>query len=278
MSSIQMNIKRSDSGVVFNAEFEDLIRRNSLLDFDRVMSLNEGEVVKHAVPERKTVRFCLKNANGPVEAYLKRLYPLSLTRFFAQILKLSVPRTAFDEFINITAFHRAGLPTMIPVAAGRRRCGLFRTESFLVTKSIEGCRRLDDFFSRLQDVPVEDKRELIKKVALLVKKMHECGFNHRDLYLCHILLDSKGGLFLADLHRVDKRGKVPERWKVKDVAALNYSAPWHRITRTDRLWFLKNYLGTNRLSGGEKLFVLKVLKKTEKMVKHNEKKSKVRIP
>lgn len=278
MNTRQLNIKRSDSGVVFNTEFEDLIHRNSLLDFDRVMSLNEGEVVKHAVPERKTVRFYLKNANGPVEAYLKRLYPLSLTRFFARILKLSLPGTAFDEFINITAFHRAGLPTMIPVAAGRRRCGLFRTESFLVTKSIEGCQRLDDFFSRLQDVPVEDKRELVKKVALLVKKMHECGFNHRDLYLCHILLDNKGGLFLADLHRVNKRGKVPERWKAKDVAALNYSAPWHRITRTDRLWFLKNYLGTNRLSGGEKLFALKVLKKTEKMVKHNEKKSKMRIP
>ena len=270
MSGRQLNIKQSDNGVFYNVDFEDLIRRNSLLDFDRVMSLNEGEVVKHAVPERKTVRFYLKNSNGPVEAYLKRLYPLSSTKFFTQVLKLSLPRTAFDEFINIVAFHRAGLSTMIPIAAGRKRCGLFRTVSFLITKSIEGCQKIDDFFSGCQDIPVEDKRELIRKVALLVKKMHECGFNHRDLYLCHTLLDRNGRLFLVDLHRVDKREKVPERWKVKDIAALNYSAPKHSITRTDRLRFFRNYLGTDRPSEGEKLFALKVLKKTEKMIKHNK--------
>ena len=269
MSGRHLNIKQNDNGVFYNAGLEDLIHRNSLLDFDRLMALSEGEVVKHAVPERKTVRFYLENDDGPVEAYLKRIYPLSLTRFFTQVLKLSLPGTALDEFTNITAFHRAGLPTMIPVAAGRRRFGLFRTESFLVTKSIEGCERLDDFFSRFKNVPTEDKRGLIRKVALLVKKMHECGFNHRDLYLCHILLDSRGRLFLVDLHRVDKRGKVPERWKVKDIAALNYSAAQCSITRTDRLRFLKDYLGTDRLSGAEKLFSLKVLKKTEKMVKHN---------
>ena len=270
MSGRQLNIKQSDNGVFYNADFQDLIHRNSLLDFDRLMSLSEGEVVKHAVPERKTVRFYLKTDDGPVEAYLKLVYPLSLIRFFTRVLKLSLPGTALDEFTNITRFHRAGLPTMIPFAAGKRRCGLFRTESFLVTKSIEGCRRLDDFFSRLQDVPVEDKRELIRKVALLVKKMHECGFNHRDLYLCHTLLDRNGRLFLVDLHRVDKREKVPERWKVKDIAALNYSAPKHSITRTDRLRFFRNYLGTDRPSEGEKLFALKVLKKTEKMIKHNK--------
>ena len=79
---------------------------------------------------------------------------------------------------------------------------------------------------------------------------------------------------IVDLHRADKRVHVPERWKVKDIAALNYSAPRKTISRSDRLRFLKTYLGTERLGETGKRFALKVLKKTEKMIKHNRKKSK----
>ncbi len=50
--------------------------------------------------------------------------------------------------------------------------------------------------------------------------MHDRGFNHRDLYLCHLLRDTEGNLFVVDLHRVDRRRQVPERWKIKDIAAL----------------------------------------------------------
>jgi tRNA A-37 threonylcarbamoyl transferase component Bud32 len=262
-------IKQRAGAMAVNTALEDVVQKNSLLDFDHVMSLSGGEVVKQAVPERNTVRLCLKSAEGPFEAFLKRHYPLPLLGICSQILKLCRPKTAFDEFRSITAFHRAGIATMTPVAAGKRRCAFLGTESFLVTKAIAESQRLDHLFNRASDLPAEEKRDLVKRVALLVKKMHACGFNHRDLYLCHILLDRQGQLFLVDLHRVDHRQKVPERWKVKDIAALNYSAPGPVITRTDRLRFLKAYLGKNRLSSREKLFVLKVLKKTQKMLKHN---------
>ncbi len=98
----------------------------------------------------------------------------------------------------------------------------------------------------------------------LIQKMHACGFNHRDLYLCHILRDGRGDLYIVDLHRVQHRAAVPERWRVKDIAALNYSAPAGIISRTDRLRFLKTYLGTDRLTARDKRFALKILKKTRK--------------
>lgn len=270
MSFKLLDIKNTPNGIWFNADFEDVVRQNSLLDFSRVMSLNEGEVIKHAVPERKTVRLFLKNRDGFIAAYLKRHYPLDLSKFVVQLIKLSPSRTACDEFRNIAAFHRAGIPTLAPIAAGLRRYGFFRTESFLVTQALEGVQKLDDYFSESLPIPACKKRDIITRVALLVKKMHSCGFNHRDLYLCHILLDHMDRLFLVDLHRVDKRGEVPERWKVKDIAALNYSSPGHSFTLTDRIRFLKNYFGVNRLTKKEKLFALKVLKKTKKMIEHNK--------
>jgi serine/threonine protein kinase len=197
-----------------------------------------------------------------------------LKELLKSLLRLSLPKTAFDEFRNIADFQRAGILTMAPVAAGIKRCGLLRTKSFLVSKEIGQCRRLDHLFLKHPTIPVKEKQEVIKKVALIVKHMHARGFNHKDLYLCHILLDSYGNIFLVDLHRVDKRGKVPERWKVKDIAALNYSAIEISASRTERMRFLKTYLGFDRISGPQKSFALKIMKKTEKMIKHNRKECK----
>ncbi len=271
MSATQLHIKYASKNIVFNEEFKNIVRLNRLLDFNHVMSLNNGEVIKHAVPERKTVRLSLNSANGVFKAYLKRHYPMPLSGTVLQLLKLTLPKTAFDEFRNITEFHRAGIPTMLPVAAGITGCGFLKTESFLISKALEGCTRLDNYLSEHSQLSADVKIKIIKAAALMVKKMHACGFNHRDLYLCHLLIDASAEVFIVDLHRVDIRKQVPVRWKVKDIAALNYSAPQGIVSRTDRLRFLKIYLGTDRLTATEKCFALKVLKKTEKMLKHNRK-------
>ncbi len=263
-------VRHGNTAVVFNTTFEDVVKRNNLLSFDRVMVLNEGAVVKHAIPERKTTKISLKTRDGTLHAYLKRYYAVSIVHYLKQLIKLSLPTNARNEFRNIIAFHVSGIPTMLPIATGIRRQGLFSAESFLLTQELDHCTRLDHFFSEFPDFPRKQKRQLITKLAQVVSKMHSCGFNHRDLYLCHILCSTEGDLFVVDLHRVEKRKTVPQRWKVKDIAALNYSAPWNCISRTDRLWFFENYLGTQKLSAHDKLFILKVLKKTEKMVQHNK--------
>ncbi len=274
MSDRELSVDRSISGMVYTRAFEALLRQNSLFDFDRVMQIENCEVIKHAVPERSTVRVRLKQSDEPVMFYLKRHYVMPLLKFLGQVLKCARPKTAFDEFKNITAFHRAGIPTMVPVAAGIRRRGLLRTESFLVTKALEGCTRLDHLFAEDRPESIDVKQDVIYQAAFLVSKMHAAGFNHRDLYLCHILRDRLGRLYFVDLHRVDRRRAVPERWRVKDVAALHYSAPEAVFSRTDRIRFLKAYLGVERLSRKDKQFALKVLKKSEKMVHHNRKRRK----
>ena len=266
---MKLNIKHGPHGIVYNEEFKDMLTQNNLFDFDRVMSLKDGEVIKHAVAERKTVKLSCNHESHMFEVYLKRHYPLSLKKLVSQVFKLSPSKTALDEFNNIVAFHLAGIPTMVPIAAGIRRAGFFRKKSFIVSKALDGCVRMDHFFSGRRDVPALKRRAIIKKVALLIRKMHGCGFNHRDLYLCHILFDCNDSLFLLDLHRVDRRKEVPLRWKVKDIAALNYSAPLEAVSRADRLFFLKTYLGLDCLNKAGKSFVHRVVKKTEKMVSHN---------
>jgi heptose I phosphotransferase len=263
----------SPENIIYNLEFEDALKGNNLLDFDRVMSITETRIVKHAIPERKTGTFSFEQEGKTVCAYLKRHFSLSFGKCLREMIRFSSKKTAFDEFSNILAFHQAGLPTMIPVAAGKRAGKVIGSESFLITKGIKDCVTLETHAkSCLKTKTFTEKTDLIKKIALLSRKMHQSGFNHRDFYLCHLLIgteeNNKDELFIVDLHRVDIRKKVPERWMIKDLAALNYSAKSINITRTDKLRFLKYYLSICKISEQDKLFLLKIIKKTNRMIKH----------
>jgi len=264
-----LSIASPCTGLAYNRMFADLVSRHGLLDFDRVMGLEPAQVIKAAVPERSTVRVCLREQAGSVALYLKRHHPAACGRNILKVLSLLWQPTAWDEFQSIVAFHQAGIPTMLPIAAGLRRRRFLLRESFLITQELAGCRRLDHYLAANTKLPAGAKRCLTERLALVVQRMHARGFNHRDLYLCHVLINASGQLFVVDLHRVDQRASIPERWRVKDLAALNYSAPAAAASRTDRIRFLRHYLGVQRLAAADKVFAGKILKKTEKMVQHS---------
>lgn len=95
------------------------------------------------------------------------------------------------------------------------------------------------------------KRALIRKIAEVTRILHENGINHRDYYLCHFLLDVSAGKdnfdlnhlqpYLIDLHRVQFRKKLPARWRIKDLAALYFSALDIGLTQRDLLRFIRDY-------------------------------------
>jgi len=270
MNTDGLNINYLSRNSMYNASFADIVREHNLLDADRVMNLRKGEVVKQAIAERSTVRLILELGAEKLPVYIKRHFRMPLPKLLFMMLTGSRPRTAVEEFNNIVFFHRAGIPTVVPIAAGLQRQGLFQTQSFLITRALEGSIRLDHLL-RDRTLSFTEKKSIIERLALLVRSMHSRGFNHRDLYLCHLLRDAAGNLFVVDLHRLDRRRQVPERWKVKDIAALNYSSRSPQVTRTDRLRFLKIYLGCDHFSGQQRSFARKVLKKTQKMIQHNRK-------
>lgn len=252
---------------VYNAAFADAVRECNLLDLEKIPGIASASIVKALGRERSTVRLTVQSRSGMLDLYVKRYFPLPLFSRLSRLFKGERLRTALDEFRTIADLHSAGIPTLTPIAAGIKQRGFFRSESHLVTLSLEGVRL--DHFLQARALSFRQKRSLIERVAKLVRQLHEKGFNHRDLYLCHILIDAAGQLYLVDLHRVDRRRVVPRRWMVKDIAALNFSALDLKITQTDRLFFLKTYLCCERLSAQNRVFARKVLKKTQKMVQHN---------
>lgn len=264
--------------MIINREFEHLLQKNGLDDFDTIMTLNRGEIVKRRIRERSTMRFHVSGKEGGMLMYLKRYhYPMIVT-LLKHWLSFSKTYSAIHEWRNILAFKACDLPTMTPVAVGMRRKVPFWNESFLLTQGILHVTTLETkveeyFIPPLDNIRREQKRALIEKLASLTRRMHEAGFKHQDFYLCHILINwSDPGnplLYVADLHRVKRLRKGGRYWRIKDLAALNYSAPPKIISRTDRLRFLKEYAPT---LARDRSFIKAITRKTERIRRHTEKK------
>jgi len=246
-------------GIIINDEYAPLLSKNKLTGFNTFMHYQNGTIIKQSIKRYQSPAFKI---------------------WFASLLRFSLPRSAMDEWKNILTFHTLGIPTMLPLSAGLKKHYGFKKESFLLTREIKGVERLDHylthhFSSHSNDHHVKEKKTLIKALALLVRRMHRSGLNHRDLYLCHILVKkdvyNNWTIYFVDLHRVDQRKKVPLRWRVKDLAALNYSADKNTITRTDRLRFITHYQEEERLNANTKSLIKKIIKKTARIRSHNQK-------
>lgn len=84
-------------------------------------------------------------------------------------------------------------------------------------------------------------RDLLHRLARLVRRMHSRGVYHRDLKANNILVRG-GEIFVVDLDRVDFVREVPPEDRAWNLAQLN-AAVAEPVTRTDRLRFFFAYAG-----------------------------------
>jgi len=264
--------------MIINREFELALREGNLDNFDALMNLEKGSIVKQKDKNRSTICFSLPQTKRNYLFYLKKYRFSWIKEFFKNCLFLFRTYSLQHEWKNLLAFKKVALPTMTPIAVGWRRRFPFWDESFLLTLGIPGVRPLDkvlsDYFSLpLDSIRIKQKRILIKNLAQLTRRMHHNGFRHQDFYLCHILVDQTNPdhplLYIADLHRAKKLGFFPTQGIIKDLAALNYSAPANLLSRTDRLRFLREY---DLILAKNPAFIRAIIKKTAQIRFHNEKK------
>lgn len=155
--------------------------------------------------------------------------------------------SAAVEYKAVELLTLQGVGTMRVVAYGRRGWNPAAVESFLVTDELAGTKSLEEMVLEGRISSLQLKRRLIRQVAEMTGAMHRAGMNHRDLYLCHFLLDIGGlsggdvRLSLIDLHRAQFWRKMPVRWRNKDLASLYFSALGANLSTGDKLRFLSVY-------------------------------------
>ncbi len=218
--------------------------------FDQVQQ-QQGEIFR-SKEGRRTLQF--EFAGKPY--FLKLHQGIGWKEVIKNIVQFRVPIIgAKNEWRAIQFLERHGLDTMTIAAYGKQGCNPAKQLSFLITDELVNTMNLEYLGEQWrQSAPsYKTKAKLIDKLALIAHKMHENGMNHRDFYLCHFLLDHSfettntitddTRLFLIDLHRAQIRRKVPERWLVKDIGSLYFSALDVALTQRDLFRFMKAYSG-----------------------------------
>ena len=217
--------------------------------FTRIFALT-GELYRHK-DGRRTLRF-VRDGKG---YFAKLHHGLGWRRFLKSLLKGRWPVTGADnEWRAIQKLEAAGIATTPLVAWGRAGRNPATRRSFIITRELCDTISLEDLCRDWPQnpPPPAEKRALIEKVATITATLHRLGLFHCDLYICHFLLARTSAeerttteplLHLIDLHRVRGGSLRPERWRVKDLAALYFSSSAIGLTQRDRLRFIRHYTG-----------------------------------
>jgi len=169
---------------------------------------------------------------------------------------------------------KAGIAVPRTISYGQEWGLLFEKRSFIITEKIPNAvsleRRLPRYFDRPGSVEdIRDARKFIGRAANFIRRFHDTGFRHRDLYFCHIFYNDNDEFYLIDLARVFKPLFLCERFRIKDIAQIHYSAPGCYFSNSDRLRFYLGYVGSEKLTRQDKRFIKKVTTKALRMAQHD---------
>jgi len=240
--------------------------------FDRIKSL-AGSVVRE-MPDRQTLRFEIAGRGY----YRKWHRGVGWREIIKNLLQCRLPVIgAKNEWVALNKLQALNIPSLTPVAYGEQGKNPATKQSFIVTRELTNVMQLDHYFEQ-HNPSFAQKRLLIENVAVVVRELHAAGINHRDLYLCHFMLNNaslvaynKPCLYLIDLHRAQCRIQVPLRWQVKDLGALYFSILNLGFTRADVLRFLRVYFADElrNIFISKSLFLTRVMKRAMKTYKRD---------
>ncbi|MFQ5424633.1 MAG: lipopolysaccharide kinase InaA family protein [Phycisphaerae bacterium] len=241
-------------GMVAQESALPLLRQAGLDTLRSVFEYRGGESLhKRGLARfRERVRVCVADSGGAARTYYLKRYRRPPVRAQLRRMIEANPRRSgawregrFSEHLALL-----GVPAVRSVAFGEEMGGWWEVRSFTVTAAIEG-PSLETLADRARADPSQlptrdDRREIIRQLAWITRVLHANQLFHRDLYLSHVLLtrnaDGRIVLHLIDLARMIQSPRRTFRWRVKDLASLDYSAPAGLVTRADRLRFLYHYL------------------------------------
>jgi hypothetical protein len=256
-------------------DFEPIFRRLGLTSIDAVFSFNAGKNLskKNLAGFRSRLQF--QTSPPSATLFLKRYdKPPALVQLKNWLSHRGRKSFGLAEFASASQLSAAGVNTPKTVAYGEQRGIFFEKRSFIITEKIPNAesleRKLPAFFiGPATAEKLNLRRNFIAGLAAFVRKFHQTNYRHRDLYFSHIFYDDSGKFYLIDLARAFKPLIWRERFRIKDIAQLYYSAPGAYFSGTDRLRFYLGYAQTDELTDKDKSFIRKVVGKAQQMARHN---------
>ncbi len=243
---------------------------DSVFAFDKASAVGPTKIASH----RSRTCFRLE-PDGPM-VYLKRYHRTPI----AQQLRNWLDQrrrccTSIYDGHRTEELDAAGVFVPQTIAYGYEWDGLFEKRSFIMIQEIPDAvsleERLPVYMADYSHAAARQRKAFIAQVADFVRRFHDTGCRHRDLYLCHLFLDKTNALHLIDLHRIFKPLLLSGRFRMKDIAQLYYSSPGSVISRADRLRFYRCYRQKKKLTLWDKYFIRQVKRKARKIAVRDRK-------
>lgn len=224
-----------------NPAWQSVLTHNGLADFDALWGIDAGWFES---PNRRrggwsgVSRLELTRPEGTAcTVFLKRQENHGTFSFRHPVQ--GVP-TFEREFRLIQRYRAAGIPTLEPVYFAVRG-----QRAMLMTVALDGFLPLDSLAGNWQPY----RKEILATVALLTRKLHDARIQHNCFYPKHVFVKvDAGGTAEARVIDLEKSRWRPLRLicTLRDLDTLNrYARGWRR---TERLYFLKTYLGLRTLT------------------------------
>ncbi len=244
--------------------------------FQHIMHLS-GDVYRE-LENRRTQRIVLDGKGY----FLKQHFGVGWKEIFKNLLQLRLPVvSAKNEWQALRHLQRLGIPVAKIAGYGCQGLNPATRQSFILTHELPPHISLEDFCRNWKTTPPDFqlKQKLLKEVARIARVLHKNGINHRDFYICHLLLEPSSLqedcplLFVMDLHRAQLRPTVPERWIIKDLAGLYFSSRDIGLTKRDLLRFMQEYRNKkwDLVLTKESAFWQRVKKRGDKLYQRNGK-------
>ena len=268
------NIRRVNDLLIDRA-YESLLRVNGLDSQDALYADTIGTVLGKPGLEtwRQRLRLTLNFEGSERTFYLKRFD--RPPRRVGREVRSSGTQAGSLAGLEWTWMRRLaadGIPCARPVAFGEEIRDGGEVRSAILTESVPG-DSLETWCVRWASSGAELARPLMGPLAALVGRLHARGYVHRDLYLSHVFHDPDAppdrSLHLIDLQRVIRPQLRWLRWIIKDLAALNFSAPPNLIRDVDRRRWLTAYLRASRLDVPARSLLYRIVGKTRRIARHD---------
>lgn len=138
-----------------------------------------------------------------------------------------------------------------------------QTQAVLLTEALEDFVSLDRLLTTF-NLGIAQNRRLIDRLASAVRGMHQAHVQHRSLYDKHLFIKDNSGTFEVAMIDFEKSRITPfiSFLKVSDLITLNYRT--HGFSRSQRLYFFKQYFEIDHLTAWHKYLCRYIHKKSQK--------------
>ncbi len=262
--------------VVINPGYRELLKAAGLDTIQGVLASKLGDVISSDPKQEKNLvkRIEITCEGKPRVFYLKLYWNhqyenIRVRAFRGSLVGRSMVRAEYENLEKL-----AGWGFRVPrlVAYGDHRFAGGVIHAFIITEEIPRAMGVDYlvhewFGQQSRAVREQQKAELVRAVATAVRRMHDHGFEHHDLFLRNMMVSGQdmSKLYMMDAPRAHYWPQfMMRKRRAVDLASLDAAAT-QVFTRSQRMRFMHIYLGRDRLSGKDKQLVRQVLKRAELM-------------